>query len=246
MTTQFPDSPYRALARSLLARSDDLRGAASETLERFVENGRIAKYLDGNVLAVAGGEMEALVVVLSGSIEVGLSTVSGKHFVIGYLGPGLIFGLIPILDGGGPVHDARSHGEAVALLIPRAVFAQAVREDPGLAQALLRLFCKRSRALYGSAAASALAPLRVRVARALLSLLPVHGVRHGETVSITLKLSQEEFAALLGASRQSVNRELKALENAGFICLAYSSIRVLDCGALNAVAGMDEDPAPVK
>jgi CRP/FNR family cyclic AMP-dependent transcriptional regulator len=134
----------------------------------------------------------------------------------------------------------------VVLHIPRTVFVQASHEDMGLAQTLPRGLCKRSRALYGSASASALAPFRVRVARALLSLLPAHGIRQGETVSIKLKLSQEEFAALLGATRQSVNRELKALESAGLISLAYSSICVLDCDALTAIATMGEKPPSVK
>ncbi len=240
MTTEFADSSWRALAHRILTRSDMLRGTAETTLERFVETGRIMKFADANLLSSYGQPIETLLVVLSGALEIGVSTLAGKHFVIAYLGAGLIYGLIPIIDGGGSLYDARAHGEAVVLGIPRDVVLEALRQDPGLAHAFLLLFCKRSRVLYGGASANALAPFRVRVARALASLLPVHGITRGETVTLALKLSQEEFGALLGASRQAVNRELKALESAGVVSLAYSTIQVLDCDALGKIAEFDD------
>ena len=53
---------------------------------------------------------------------------------------------------------------------------------------------------------------------------------------VTLKLSQEEFADMLGRSRQSVNKELRALETEGVIRTAYSQFIIQDLPALQLIA----------
>ena len=79
--------------------------------------------------------------------------------------------------------------------------------------------------------------LPVRVARALLTLVAAHGRVQADGVAIDLKLSQEEFADMLGLTRQRVNRELNAFAARQIISTAYSQIRVLDLAALKNLAG---------
>ncbi len=57
--------------------------------------------------------------------------------------------------------------------------------------------------------------LRARLAKQLLHLVRSYGVPQladGSEMRIGLQLAQEELAQLLGASRQRVNQELKAME----------------------------------
>lgn len=230
---------YLALARSVLARCPAFQRCAGQTLDRFVDSGRVVLCAGGEILATRGQPLAYLIVVLSGSLEIGVLTSAGKRFVIRYLEPGQIQGVIPILDGKPSIHDTRAHGESVALLVPKDVFVQALDTDPALALALLRMFCSRSRALYDGAAASALAPMRVRVARSLVSLLPAYGLPRGDVVTLSLKLSQDELAALVGVSRQRLNKELKEFESEGIIAIAYSHIEITDSEALFSIASLD-------
>ncbi|WP_233838555.1 Crp/Fnr family transcriptional regulator [Paraburkholderia sp. ZP32-5] len=229
----------RALARSMMIQSSALAGCAGETVELFCEHGQIKRFADGEILATRGYEVQSLIFVIEGSIEIGMFTVQGKRFIARYVAPGQLLGVIPIIDGGSAIHDVQAHGEIAALLIPRKTFSEAIASDPGLAQALLRLLCTRSRARYDDAAANAIAPVRVRVARTLLSLLPAYGVQRGNTVRIELRLSQEEFAALVGVSRQCVNRQMSEFRRMGVISTSYSRIEVVDYTALQNLSSLD-------
>lgn len=82
-------------------------------------------------------------------------------------------------------------------------------------QAMLRLQARRIRQLFGLVEDLNTLPLRARLAKQLLHLARSYGVpslNHGDEVRIGLHLAQEELAQLLGASRQRVNQELKAME----------------------------------
>ena len=63
-------------------------------------------------------------------------------------------------------------------------------------------------------------------------LLVEEGERRSE-----VNLSQSTIAALLGVSRQSVNEALGRLRDQGAVETGYRSIRILDSGKLEAIAG---------
>jgi CRP/FNR family transcriptional regulator, cyclic AMP receptor protein len=153
-----------------------------------------------------------------------------------YLESGQLFNVIGALDGGPGIHDATAHGEALALLIPRTTFRAAIDAQPQLATAMIRLLCLRSRVLYDYVADNTLLPSRARCARLLLSLVEPYGMSGPQGHRISLKLSQEELADMLGQSRQSVNKELRWLETEGLINTNYSQFIILDPPALQAIA----------
>ncbi len=188
-------------------------------------------------MIVSRGEpMLSVLLILSGSIELGMLSAGGKRFVRWYLEPGQAQGFIPVIDGKGAIYDARAHGETLLLLLPRAALLDAIASDPLLAQAMLKGFCARSRAMHEAAASDALLPLRGRVASMILRLAETWGLKRADGILVSLKLSQDEFATLLAVTRQALNRELKALEAEGAIDIAYSQITVLDSALLEAAA----------
>ena len=67
-----------------------------------------------------------------------------------------------------------------------------------------------------------------------------HGRGKQSGIEIDLKLTQEEFADMLGVTRQSLNRELKTLEKQGLISIAYSCITLHDVPQLHSMAALTE------
>ncbi|WP_416366551.1 Crp/Fnr family transcriptional regulator [Sphingomonas aurantiaca] len=68
-------------------------------------------------------------------------------------------------------------------------------------------------------------PIPVRLARTLGGMVRAAG---GDSVA----LRQEDIAAMIGVSRQTLNKALKAMEREGVIALAYARIRVVDAEGL--------------
>ena len=130
---------------------------------------------------------------------------------------------------------AEQIARAKAQTAPRG-FVAAIEREPRLSRSLLRLLCLRSRNIYDLLADNALSSLRSRCARALLILIPSHGRPYEKGIEISLKLSQQEFADMVGTTRQSVNREIRRLEQDGVIRTSYLQFIVLDPTRLHQIA----------
>jgi CRP-like cAMP-binding protein len=231
---------YLPLARRFLEQTEPTRAAAPSTRETLLSASRIQRHAAGCSLSRRGEPMPELLVVLDGNLQLSMHGSDGRRSILWYLAAGQWIGLIAAIDGKGAVHDLHSHAESVMLHIPHGVFLRALQDDHALTQSCLSLLCERSRSLYDNQAAESLLPLRARVARLLLMLVDQHGRGSQSGIEIALKLSQDEFADMLGVTRQSLNRELKTLEKQGLISIAYSRITLHDVPQLHGMAALTE------
>ena len=153
-------------------------------------------------------------------MRVSSTSLSGKQITLTYIEPGLWFGDVAIFDGDRRTHDAYAHGDTVLLCVARTDFQKILANHVELYEALMRLQARRIRQLFGLVEDLNTLPLRARLAKQLLHLARSYGVpclAEGNEVRIGLQLAQEELAQLLGASRQRVNQELKAMERDNII-----------------------------
>lgn len=229
------------MARGVLSHVPWFGHCSAETLDNFVKKGTIRSFRRDQSIGRRGSRVVELSVVLSGTVEVSSAAASGKRHILTYLGAGQIFNLLPIVDGQPSVHDARAHDPSMLLMIPKVLFQSALEHNPALAASITRLLSLRSRALYDYVTDNTLMPLRARCARLLLVLVEYHGMTEHDSHVINLRLSQEKFAEMLGVARQSVSRELKALEKEGIIVTAYSRFVINKVSALKKIAEHPEE-----
>lgn len=235
-TTAHKHSKFQLLALRVLSNSRWLGNFPQEALQRLVDKGSIQKLSRGEVLSRRGQRIDALTVVLDGSLDVSITTGEGKRHIQVYLESGQVMNLIPVLDQQPTIHDASAHTDAVLLQISRLDFLAESDRDPRVTHALIRILCLRSRVLYASLVEAAFLPLRVRCARVLHSLMTQYGIHRDGQTEITLKLSQEDLADMIGRTRQSVNKELKALERDGVLRMQYSHFVILNEAHLTEIA----------
>ena len=107
---------------------------------------------------------------------------------------------------------------------------------------MLRLQARRIRQLFGLVEDLNTLPLRSRLAKQLLHLARSYGVpslANGQEIRIGLHLAQEELAQLLGASRQRVNQELKAMEREEAIRIEAGGLVIRDRQGLMRISEAD-------
>jgi CRP-like cAMP-binding protein len=173
------------------------------------------RYKDGDLITARGDTPQEWIACAKGAVRVSSTSISGKQVTLTYVEPGIWFGDVAIFDGDRRTHDAYAHGDTTILCVARADFKKILAQHTELYEALLRLHARRIRQLYGLVEDLNTLPLRARLAKQLLHLVRSYGVpslSDGSEVRIGLQLAQEELAQLLGASRQRVNQELKAME----------------------------------
>lgn len=195
----------------------------------------VKRYKDGELIAARGEPPEQWIACAKGAVRVSSTTVSGKQITLTYVEPGIWFGDVSIFDGDRRTHDAYAHGETTILCVAKADFKKILALHVELYDAMLRLHARRIRQLYGLVEDLNTLPLRARLAKQLLHLARSYGVpslAHGSETRIGLQLAQEELAQLLGASRQRVNQELKAMEREQAIRIEAGGLVIRDRDAL--------------
>ena len=195
----------------------------------------VKRYKDGELICARGDTPDEWIACAKGAVRVSSTSVSGKLVTLTYVEPGIWFGDVSMFDGDRRTHDAYAHGETTVVCVARADFRKTLSAHVELYEALMRLQARRIRQLFGLVEDLNTLPLRARLAKQLIHLVRSYGVpslSNNEEMRIGLHLAQEELAQLLGASRQRVNQELKAMEREEIIRVEPGGLVVRNRGAL--------------
>ncbi|HEX4743273.1 MAG TPA: Crp/Fnr family transcriptional regulator [Candidatus Limnocylindria bacterium] len=161
----------------------------------------------------------SLYVIESGVVKVQRTSPEGKEVILTILGPGDFFGELALLDGEPRSADAVAKEDTALLVLERDDFLAFLDRAPAVATKLLAALSRRLRRTDQLVQDAAFLDVPARLARALLQL--------SESPEAATGLTQSELAAMVGASRESVNRWLQFYRRRGLIESASGSIRVL-------------------
>ena len=203
----------------------------------------VKRLRDGDLITARGNPAEEWMACAKGAVRVSSTSLSGKQITFTYVEPGIWFGDVSIIDGDSRTHDAYAHGDTTILCVARADFQKILAQHVEFYDAMLRLQARRIRQLFGLVEDLNTLPLRSRLAKQLLHLARSYGVpclNNNTEVRIGLHLAQEELAQLLGASRQRVNQELKAMEREEAIRIEAGGIVIRDRNSLLRISEADQ------
>jgi CRP/FNR family transcriptional regulator, cyclic AMP receptor protein len=203
----------------------------------ILDRASVRRLADGELAATRGAPAREWCGVAAGAVRVSSVSLAGKQVSLTYVEPGTWFGDIALFDGLPRTHDGHAHGPTTLLVVGKANFQALLAAHVELYEALLRLNCRRLRLMFDALEDLNTRPLAARLARQLLLLARAYGVPEAEGESrIGLALAQEDLAQLLGASRQRVNQELKALERAGALRMEPQRVLVVSRPKLLALS----------
>lgn len=186
------------------------------------------KMRDGEILFLKGDPGDALYGVRRGQIVITTTTDAGRQFTLNILGPGDIFGEIALLDGQPRSADAVASGHVELFMIRRSDFQDLLKRRPEITTRIIELLCERLRFSSERLEEASLLSLRARLARRLLKLAE----DFGEDIEIT----QEELSVLVGAGRETVNRQLQKWRKSGVVELGRARVKIVDLGRLQQEA----------
>ena len=178
-------------------------------------------------LYVRGAKPDAIYCIESGAIQLSTSSRMGRESVLGVVEPGRWFGELTLLIDAPRTHDAKAQTETDLLTVSLDSVQAVVFHHPAHLLELLRLVCRRYKWAIERMDASVLQPLPVRLAHLLMAQAQAFSQQQAP-LPLELKLSQENLGQMLGASRQSINRQLKLWESEGVLRVTYGRITLLD------------------
>lgn len=220
--------------------SSERQGSLLESLpehefERLRQVAVTRAYRDRQTIFAKGDEAAGLFVVTQGRVRIVANSAEGKEVILRVLEPGEIFGEIAMLDGGERTADAVADGDSGLMYVGRANFFSFLEGNPKLCIELLELVCGRLRSTSEQLEDFSFLDLRTRLAKRLLQLADEHGEAVAGGTHIAMTLSQQTLAAMMGTSREAVNKQLRIWEDQGLILLGRGSVTLVDRDALEAI-----------
>jgi CRP/FNR family transcriptional regulator, cyclic AMP receptor protein len=205
----------------------------AELQQDMLAHAQVKRYADGQPIYRRGEQAHSWYAVAAGAVRASGISATGKEVTLTYIEPGVWFGEISLFDKLPRTHDGTAHGDTTLLLIPAPSFHDLCDKHPALLRGIIQLQCHRIRLLFAALEDTNTLPLPQRLARQLQALANAYGNTSTQGVRIELQLAQEELAQLLGASRQRVNAEMKALERAQIIEHRQGKVTILNPQALS-------------
>jgi CRP-like cAMP-binding protein len=216
------------------SRVDRLALEACDLLRPYFERRRFAT---GALLWREGESAGLLVALDAGRVKVYRLLPSGRAVTVFLFGPGDVFGFLPFLDGEPYPAYAQALEDVEAHVMPRDRLVAAVREEPEVAIALLRLLGRRLREALARIESLSSPGVLPRVAGALLALLPGPEDPTAAARILRLPVTGGEFAAAIGVTPETLSRSLTKLEHSHVVHrLGHGRFQVLDLETLRQAA----------
>jgi len=204
------------------ARSSTPAPLQHETLRNITATGVVRTFPRNTVLINEGDVGDALYVVLSGRVKVYSSNDAGREFVIDFHGPGEYVGEMT-LDGEPRSASVITVEPTTCAVVNRAQFRDFILAHPDFAMHLIERLIHRVRVTTSNLKSLALSDVYGRLVR-LLNALAIE--RDGRLV-VPEKLTQQDIADRVGASRDMIGKLMKDLVGGGYLAVEERTITIL-------------------
>ena len=187
------------------------------------------------VVLNAGDSTDNIYFVLSGALKVQVSDEDGREVILSKLGPGELFGEMGVLDDHPRSATVLAVETSEVVMIGQAEFKRCLAENPNVSLFIMRNLTKRLRVADRTIESLALLDVYGRVARLLLE--------SAETVDgrkvVTHKISKQDIAKMIGASREMVSRVMRDLTAQGLIHEQDGQLILVDLAAFRRHGDVD-------
>jgi CRP-like cAMP-binding protein len=226
-----PTIPKQAFDKRAILRAHPLFGKLGpDAIDRLASYSRTKAATAGTTIFTKGDPGDCLFAVCAGTIKISNRSSEGKDAVFNLINAGDIFGEVALLDGHERTADAQAITDCELMVIDRRDFLPMIADQPGLALKLIELLCARLRHTSEQMQDIMFLDLPGRLAKTLLWLAA--NAKSPPKLSIT----QREIGQIIGMTRESTNKQLRAWEERKWVKLERGGIIVLSPDSLAAIA----------
>ncbi|MEY4426213.1 MAG: hypothetical protein RL535_511 [Pseudomonadota bacterium] len=188
-----------------------LSDAQAQTIAESVTKQRFRR---GEAIVEGGKKANALYIILNGRAHVVATDSRGREAILANLKQGDYVGEMSLIDNQPHSATVRAEVQTDVLVLGRTQFARILPENAAMTYAIMKVLVQRLRQADRKIESLALMDVYGRVANALLDLSQLNS--DGRSF-IKDKVSRQNIAKTVGASREMVSRVMKDLEDKGYI-----------------------------
>ena len=210
---------------------EPLKQAERKNLAELLHRQTIRK---GETLFRRGDEGTALYIIIRGCIKITLPSELNDEITVTVFSNGDFFGEMALLDGMPRSADAVALEETHLYILDRSDFIAFLTNNESAVKSVLYALSMRLRKTDNLLGETVFLNVSMRLIRRLADLAEIQGIKKIDEKEVAVHITQKELAGLIGVSRESVNKELKALEKDGLVKTSRNTIIIRDMARLKA------------
>jgi len=192
-------------------------GLADEDIRGLMALAKRRTFRSGEVIFHREDPGQVLYVIKEGKVKISLISPDGQEISLVVFGKGECFGEFAILDGLPRSADAVALEKVECYTLQRSDFHNAIMKNPKIAIQIIEVLTRRLRSTDQMVEDLIFLDVYGRVAKKLLELADTHGTKVDDGPRIDVRLTQQEIASMVGASRESVNKVMGYFTDKNFI-----------------------------
>lgn len=224
-----------------LKRCDLFERLTPSECQRLDRRAAVRSVRRGEIIYFPGEPGSHVLLLAQGRVKIKAILPDGKEMIFAFIEEGEVFGELALLDA----EPRQEYAEAVepsrVIALPRDDVLWLMSHRSDVALSVTKLLGLRRRRIENRLRNVLFRPVRDRVASLLLELLDAYGEpateRTEARLEIRLRLSHQDLANLIGATRETVTYALGRLQHEGLIEVRRRRIAVLDRRRLAEEAG---------
>ncbi|HYA14258.1 MAG TPA: Crp/Fnr family transcriptional regulator [Syntrophales bacterium] len=189
-------------------------------------------YKKNQIIFSEGDEGVGFYAIISGRVKIFKLSPDGKEQILHMMGPGEIFGEVPVFTGHGYPAFAEANSQSSLLFFPRSAFIELIKKDPSLSLNMLAVLSWRLRKFAALVEDLSLKEVPGRLAAYLLYL----SKRADNKAEFDLNISKGQLASILGTIPETLSRILGKMSRQGLISSKGSRIRILNRKNMEEIA----------
>jgi len=196
-------------------------GLDQQDMEHVASQVTTREFPKNTVVVTQGDDTDSLYVIIRGKVDVFLQNEKGKEIIINTLSDCDSFGELAPLGGIPRQASIITTTPSLMAIISRQVFMDTLLTKPAISMRIIDRLISLIKDLTEEVSSLALEDVYNRVVRVLYK----HSEQIGEKL-VTEKLTQQDIALRVGATREMVHRILKELKTGGYISIEGKHITI--------------------
>ena len=195
------------------------------------------EFARGETIYLPSDMGDSALLLARGRVRIYHLTSDGKQAILGFVETGELFGELSAFDGSRRDEYAETAEKSLVVMLPRHVMQRLMAENPSVSMKLTRLFGLRLRRVERRLKSLLFLSSRERLVHLLLELAERYGQSVADGVMISQKISHQDMASIIGATRETVTITLGELQAEGILDVTRRTMTLRNMDSLAGAIG---------
>ncbi|QDV24248.1 Crp/Fnr family transcriptional regulator [Aureliella helgolandensis] len=205
-----------------------------QQLELLEKRARQRKFAKGSSVYLPTDRSDGAFLLAEGRVRICATTPEGKQSILAFVEAGELFGELALLEPGQREERADVVNAATIILIPGDILRELMEVSAPLALGVTKLIGLRRRRIERRLRSLLFRSNRERLTHLLIELSEQYGNPTSEGIELAIRLSHQDLASIIGATRETVTTLLGEMQSEGLLQIKRQRLLILDWQRLGA------------